>query len=882
MIILSDTEKHLCKSLKLMLTLISAIFLFLILIYQITMEKRRNTLDRWQKLRFGRRSASNPPEDKKLPQTSDSSSAETNAKRSSDKTERLRELTELLKSRPSSSTSATPAPAPPPPPPPIPPPRKPRSSITSTGTNSSIEKYIDASASESGSPISIEKKEHKRNDSGSSTGGNSIFHIPLIEKLRPNSSISNLEAMLSKNKTDINSKSKDKLLPQAEENSLFKSSTKPTAVLDTSTTSLPRAESRTIVGSYMQKTIPFRSASFSQVDYSSGKYIRSALGALKSTLSRNQNPAIVGNTNLTLPRKKDGSRSSSPSFLDTTEIIVIPPSDVEDNDSEIGSTKSDASEKIRTAPRVSDLNLNLTRRYPQPSSSSATIIEEDNENSPTADTKEMTYTTPSKEATAKTDDSPQFKVVQASEMIIDSLPEEEVALHASNAPYRNEDYLQTATTCLIPVPVYECAVRDWVETHLADQWINACEIDSAKIVEEVNVEAHNITEKCKATETELPELSVLQSTIETNKHASDDIPKMDENSQSKEPTKVEDEQAENKPNRTSAMLKASQSIDLDDVPAIAVTPGSSISGSSFEEAANPDDSRKKEKSDDYKVEVRKRHSNGSKSDNRNSDNTTSTSGSSSPKSNADTEKRRIDKSKRRKGVYIQWAELDKRNKEMTTIPWDESLRGDGDSDRPIWPLPVEAHGENGGTKQGASSLESESDLDIFAAISSTVAQKLEKGDAQNDKKSWLSCVTPDEIQTPGSQGGSLPPSTPDSEYGRPIWPTPKRAQLRRQSLSLQSSEEKDDSPVTSSPSSRPHHKLFVLRSDSISDNESSDRTPPSRDRASPSPAPGDQDLKRYSKRPLRGPYGQMLEAEMKKPAKLNYDGLLQELNRSER
>lgn len=55
------------------------------------MEKRRNTLDRWQRLRFGRRAASNPPEDKK------NLEIESAQKRSSDKTERLRELTELLK-----------------------------------------------------------------------------------------------------------------------------------------------------------------------------------------------------------------------------------------------------------------------------------------------------------------------------------------------------------------------------------------------------------------------------------------------------------------------------------------------------------------------------------------------------------------------------------------------------------------------------------------------------------------------------------------------------------------------------------------------------------------------------------------------------------------
>ena len=131
-----------------------------------------------------------------------------------------------------------------------------------------------------------------------------------------------------------------------------------------------------------------------------------------------------------------------------------------------------------------------------------------------------------------------------------------------------------------------------------------------------------------------------------------------------------------------------------------------------------------------------------------------------------------------------------------------------------------------------------------------------------------------------SDSTSLDPTTPDSDQSSmnkpPIWPKPPR----RQSLTYQSSDEKDDPLLTASPPLRPFRNLF-LRSESISDNESERGS--SRDRTSASPAPsGDQDLKRYSKRPLRGPYGQMLEAEMKKPSKVHYDEILEELSRTER
>ncbi|KAF6212697.1 hypothetical protein GE061_013223 [Apolygus lucorum] len=72
---------------------------------------------------------------------------------------------------------------------------------------------------------------------------------------------------------------------------------------------LPKAESRAIVGAYIQRTIPFRSASFSQVDFSSsdGKY------NIRPTRSQTPTKPSVS---LSLPRKKisEGSNVSPVNF----------------------------------------------------------------------------------------------------------------------------------------------------------------------------------------------------------------------------------------------------------------------------------------------------------------------------------------------------------------------------------------------------------------------------------------------------------------------------------------------------------------------------------------------------------------------------------------
>lgn len=576
------------------------------------MEKRRNTLDRWQRLRFGRRAASNPPEDKKA------SNLDSDAqKRSSDKTERLRELTELLKvSRaptspttttttstattkislkdPNTNSNETP---------PIPPPRRHEKRNPSLTNSGSIEKFIDTSASESGSPILNTKFDHSKDE-----------QYQRSEK-----------------------RDSQPMLPLPEENSLFKVCE---ASNETNTPTryplevLPRAESKPIVGSYQQKAIPFRSASFSQIDYSSGKYIRSALGALKASLSKSKSPPAVEGSNLPLPRQ-DRSRSTSPepnsiAINENTNIWIPlkPPCD-----------------------KRNDLNLDLL----DAAATSNIIMEEDNENSPISDHKDKHFNLPVSKIPPPPPPPPtQLKMLKAAQTTINSPCEEGLSMQPM------DNYFQTATTCLIPVPVYECARNESENLHLADKWINACEIDSSKILDEIQKIS------TPSGENEIPAFAEIQANEDNSNKSKVDTNNSCDHTKSKKRTLNADK-----------LRRKTQSptLDIDELPSIAVTPGSSISNSSFEEAENST-SQPMQRSDtgsDYVVELRKRYSNEDKSnsnENRSSgsNQSTSTSGSNSPKSNLD-EKRRIDKSKRRKGIYIQWAALDKHNKELSAVSW---------------------------------------------------------------------------------------------------------------------------------------------------------------------------------------------------------------------
>lgn len=752
------------------------------------MDKRRNTLDRWQRLGFGRRSnaSSEKPEKEKS--------------KGSEKTERLRELTELLRgSRPSVSTSVSSS-ATPPIPPPIPPPRKQKSIGSQTqdnsSTNSSIRDLSDiptpdnAVASKAIACPTVEKPLLPNKP------------VTIIKSLRPNASAGQLECY-----GHFPSDKLSKSPPLAEkEDDLF--------------TALPKAESRTIVGSYTQKNIPFRSASFSQVDYSSGKYIRSAIGAFKASLKSHKEPSVIDNTNLTLPRKNRQS----------------PTKNEDENQNNIASSSCGPNRIYKTEMSVTfqpsrnqSINQSIDGRMESKFHRESLIEENENENENDESLEGLT-------------------IVKASEMVIES-PSERGILMATPP---QDAFLQTATTCLIPLPVYECANR---ESETSEQWINACDDDSTKLFEEVNVESDVINEigwEVLKKSGEVPEsIAAVDEVDEAVKTANEIVNLDDENTetdilplgliQSEEievistEMKVVDELPPDRlsPCRLSDPTEAVIIETTDDQPIIPVT---------IEHASDPIENP--EPKSEF-VEVRKRHNNDEKST-RQSDNLSNSSESVNSVATGE-DRRRSDKSKRRKGIYFQWPVVEK-DKELDVDVWSHA-----DSSSPIL----------------SSSILWDGSIDIQSVGSPSKSDSKEMTDCQdhgvkaNEKPKKISV----DLNPPNFFSPVLESTTPDSEIGRPVWP---------KMLPKQHSDDRDDVSVVSAISDKQYHKISFIRQDSTSDNE--DRTPPNSERVSQSQT-SDQDLKRYSKRPLRGPYGQMLEAEMKKPGKLLYDEVF---SRSER
>lgn len=732
------------------------------------MEKRRNTLDRFQRLGFGRRSASNPPDGKTTETT------KKDVKKPSDKTERLKELTEMLKGSRA--------------PPPIPPPRRPRQHIFEKQDSIEI-----ASTSQSNNNINYENEtplettKSTVDDISDNLGKppeiptpkrdsctNSIFDIPsacknkLLRSLRPNTSASDLEHFILQRNSLEDSIKTPPIAPN--EDDFF--------------TNVPRAESRTIVGSYTQKSIPFRSASFSQVDYTSGKYIRSALGALKSTFLKDRTTTVVDHANLTLPRKKSRSRSTSPNPIVDHKMK-------EEEEEQQSLEKTDI--QIIDTMNEHEEEVILEEKEIRPDNRD---YDDDNENSEIQFI-DRTQSSCSVDTIHEEDDLHLAEVKIASEMTLETLTEEEIPIDSM----KNEDsFLQTATTCLIPVPVYECVNQDdhpWInvtDNETSPKQIEAMGIslDMMKEIKECEIGPDIIDDLCGSSH-DLNSVKVIEQIFGTS-----EIVKVSDSSQVPESVESLDHE--------------------DDAP---TTPTSEF------------------------VEVRKRHSNNQETRQEVSISPEKSS-PNDPSSPSGDERMKIDKSRRRKGIYIQWPTTGKAtdlNPEGT--PEDDSTPEDK--------VPWECD----------KITQQDVDLDLSCCDFSAIKKPLH-----------LSCSskTLDGDNRKSDSQCSMEPATPDSDSSRPIWPKCPR----RQSLTCQSSDEKDDPPVTASPN-KPYRSLFYFKQDSISDNES-DKTPP-RDRSSASPAPPDQEMKRYSKRPVRGPYGQILEAEMKKPNKLNYDEVLEDLNR---
>lgn len=632
-------------------------------------------------------------------------------------------------------------------------------------------------------------------------------------------------------------------------------------------TKLQRPESRAVVGSYTQKAIPFRSASFSQADVTSGKYVKSDLNSLRASLSKRS--ATV-----------DRSPSPSPPLSHDTNVPAVDQEDI----------PVDADET--NEPTTSSNNQN---------SEFNTINEEELQ-----------------------PDHTHLNVVQANEVTLETLIEEDPVLSVSP---KLASHLQQAMSCTLPIPVFECVEKEWspmpegghefcnpishnvlpedfvtesfievlqdpifdavkMESKLHDNSQFDCidppetpksityklepqfsassysEDESKKIsyseeshlntpleidcangekTEEAHEQPANapdlelntvalqldeISEKLKK-ENEVTNNNIVKTQIPQSKEeliTQKSVDSYDEIHISPEIQEVLETVAETLNEEHEFLKRAVGAANISIASLICpetAAAAASNKGSLLKVAADSSpEPGSFDKSDVEFTEVRKRYSNEHSGSEKSSPN-------ASPNTSID-EKKRIDKSRRRKGIYIQWPAIET----------------------------------------------SQDSFDSTVTAASSASAKPPKIDEKTRRQNFAES----KLSRQSESMGSFDPCTPDSDHGGTralLWPKASR----RQSLSNQSSDERDDfacSSATCSPPIRPFRNIF-LRSDSVSDNELSDRS--SRDRSMHSI---DFDLKRYSKRPLRGPYGQMLEAEMKKPNKVSYDGILEELQRSDR
>ncbi|XP_058455844.1 uncharacterized protein LOC131433085 [Malaya genurostris] len=741
------------------------------------MDRRSNTLDRLQKL---------------VKKTSTGSNEKSGDKHASNKTERLKELTELLK-----GTRV----------PPVPPPRRLKHpqcndksferQNTATSTRSLLN--IDGLHKEDNKSCLKKTKESRSIDIPYQFADNNQSSAPNSPRsehkvnLRANVSTSNLENLRSNTNKSTNNEDVYPETSFKEDDEIF--------------TKLPRPESRTIVGSYTQKTIPFRSASFSQVDYSSGKYIRSALGAIKNSLTRGKDSAAMDNV-VHSQDKKECTRSCSPAqftpTLESEQLFTeeeIPRIIIKKTELNINLALPDEFERI---DGVDGRELASNRN-----SDIETIVED-----PEA---EHIETIANEEIVPKITE---INVNQASEMILEPLVEEGIPITPRSLS-KDEECLQQATTCLIPVPVYDCVVSEWSTARPSEQWIDASATECAKLTDctdsitEANENGVEFFEPMTSivNETDIENLSQSNTSISTHP--------VTENMYDELKTYTVGEEEEN------------ESIIVTPPVSIVYTePDSLVSTAIIGSPLTSVESTVRLETTGI-VEVRKRHSNNEEN------------GEAFSSCNSEIEeKRRIDKSKRRKGIYIQWPAID------TNID-PESDSNDNCTPDESW-------------RPDKLSIEKDSSLDLSGESFPDLSTKDITSSPEKNKETHLHHAESSLIEL----------NTPDSDIGKPAWPK----ESRRKSLTYQSSDEKDDSAPTSIPM-RSFRNLF-LRSDSVSDNESERAS--SRDRTSASPAPScEYDLKRYSKRPLRGPYGQMLEAEMKKPSKVHYNEILEELSKHE-
>lgn len=827
------------------------------------MDKSSSRSSTLKKFGFGRKtssSASSSPERK--PQTS--------------KTERLRELTEKLKGHKvgsfkiNSSRSVSPSiPSPPPlPSAPVPPPRK-------------FKRGSDISAASSLDDLDAPSPNASLRHIGKSKSvepSTSIFarQIKNIQErfLRPNISASQLDSM---NKEASPERRKTSSLNDQD---IF--------------TKLTRPESRSIVGSYTQKTIPFRSASFSQADVTSGKYVKSDTNSLRASLGSTKRSMTIDRSPSPSPCLRDsGSRTMNESS-ENDESSAKRNSDI-DTICEESSTFDDRHHSSLNVVQANEVTLetlveedpvlSVSPKLPRELQQATTCLIPipvfecvEKEWSPLPEHGGEEFCNPiSHQVTPDEPCVTESFIEVLQDPILDELPKSSsvdqleidpfyfpcsnnrLVPQFSASSYSEDESQQTKRICLIPestslsndshdlksdsldidgseeittetpkIDVNENVIGEGISLSIPEVELNNVTLQLDEITEKLKetIASPQQNEICNVVKTQIPQSKeelVHQKSVDS----------LDEIRISPEIQEVLETVAETLNEEHKFLTNAIGNANINIVSLICpdhqdFNEKSTSNGSSkFDLLKAAADSSPEpgsfDKSDIEFPEVRKRHSNENSGSEKSSPN-------ASPNTSID-DKRKLDKSRRRKGIYIQWPAIEKSHE-------------------------VESFD---------SSVNEDNSISTHPLTKSNTDEKIRRQNYAESKSSRQS-----------ESMGSFEPCTPDSEIGNrpPIWP---KGPTRRQSLTYQSSDERDDFTSANSPPIRPFRSIFP-RSDSISDNELSDRAS-SRDRSLPF---NEQDVRRYSKRPLRGPYGQMLEAEMKKPNKICYDGILEELQRSDR
>lgn len=754
------------------------------------MEKRRNTLDRFQRLTFGRKSSpSNSVE-------SASNSKSDKHRKTFERSERLKELTELLRGSNISRASSTPTP------PPVPPPRRPRALNSSSGASSLDVPDQAASCADADQCRTAEelkpgagtqlvkqnstnsKTNHTSNSSSSGSGsgsgcGNTSSSTTsrLFHSIRPNASFSNLEAFVLGNREKSKSSpplaARDEVDPTSSEWA----------------TQLSRPESRTESSSPGSSSapkgrLPFRSLSFTQID------CKSTLSAWRDRLRQKsiEPPTLTHKRTehcADLPHKQhergreteaagEREESADPGWvhipLKSTGLTInlnygqekslenvledvsesITDDDIFNTDNSIGTSviPATASSVIAAHAKMESLSdtihsegeCNVGEEYVLPvivKTSNPPIIVEPVCNEVRTET----------EADVEALGSP--NLVTLLEETTPQDGDEEVAKSTA------DNFLQTATTCLIPVPVYECAAQEWLETP-AQEWV--------EFAPEFGI----------VPETTQPPMShaacqISQTKMLTTAVCGDSLPIIS----------------------VSRSLEEEENDDYD----------SELASPQMETISNRyavDDQQSGQHSqeqDDVSTEMR------------------SSSKMATPRhSTGERHKRHLERSTKRKGMYI---------------------------DNSDWQQRVD-------TQRGGLALDIS--LGNFEDA---------KPDSPDDTKVYANSPVMFDLNTPELEKTSL------------SWSGSLDKPPLLSSFSCQSSEEKDDASNNNSGNNSKSNSF--LRTESLSDTE---------ERISWSPTPsGDYDHKRYSKRPLtvRGPYGQMLEAELKRPNRMHFEEIMEEM-----